>query len=172
MPCFSIEGEVFCVFPGYSDALQNLAYDIVPVLSRSSWSSARCTHFLGYGLFLNPVIIHSQHVSKPSQPSLLDEKLVVVPGNSTVEKSSPVTFTEYESHLWITNNYLWQREGKFTVLALTESQMVISSFSRSFGSTLVAAPRPSFEYALVFVSRSMTLNRSICCKMHNSKLKL
>ena len=60
-----------CVFPGHSDALQILAYDIVPVLSRPSWSSACCTHFPGYGLFRNPVIIHSQHVSKPSQPCLL-----------------------------------------------------------------------------------------------------
>ena len=41
MPCFSIEGEVFCVFPGHSNALRILAYDILPVLSRPSWSSLK-----------------------------------------------------------------------------------------------------------------------------------
>ena len=50
--CFSIEGAALCVFPGHSDALQILAYDIVPVLYRLSRSSACCTHFLGYGLYI------------------------------------------------------------------------------------------------------------------------
>jgi len=70
-PCFSIENEVFCVFSGHSDALQILTCS----LCSSSFSAflvlGCCTHFSGYGLFRNPVIIHSQHMFKPSQPSFL-----------------------------------------------------------------------------------------------------
>lgn len=43
--------------------------------------------------------------------------------------------------------------------------------SRSFcaGSSFCAAPSPSFEYALVLVSRSTTLNLSICYKQTKKK---
>ena len=41
---------------------------------------------------------------------------------------------------------------------------MISSFSFCAGSSFAAAPKPSFEYAFVFVSRSTILNLSICCK--------
>ena len=44
----------------------------------------------------------------------------------------------------------------------TDNQEVISSFSFSLGSIFPIAPRPSLEYALIFASRSITLNRSIC----------
>lgn len=42
--------------------------------------------------------------------------------------------------------------------------MPTSSFSFWAGSTFWARPKPSFEYAFVFVSLSTILNRSICCK--------
>ena len=44
--------------------------------------------------------------------------------------------------------------------------------SRSFcaGSSFCAAPSPSFEYALVLVSRSTTLNLSICYKQTKQKI--
>lgn len=44
------------------------------------------------------------------------------------------------------------------------SHVEISSFSFCAGSIFWAAPNPSLEYALVFVSLSTTLNLSICCK--------
>lgn len=42
-------------------------------------------------------------------------------------------------------------------------QSASSCFSFSFGSSLAAASRPALENALVFISFSHALNRSICC---------
>ena len=47
----------------------------------------------------------------------------------------------------------------------------MSSFSFCTGSIFAANPKPSFEYAFVFVSLSTTLNLSICCTRWKNRSK-